>query len=275
MSQAHCSATAPTCQKDMWLNQGPGTSVVDQIYYSANFYTDFAIDLIEKRDKAKDFYLHLTYQSVHAPWQDPPEWEQIPKDAVPDRWWDRTWGSSAHNLLSISLAQTLRKSIFSSETSDMACVSQTVLNAVDNGLGNLTKTLRAEGMWDSTLMVLTADNGGSCGIANHPASGPNIPTKGGEPPPEPGSWTEPANNYPLRGRKCTPYDGGTRTTAFISGGFIPTALRGTESHVLMHVADCTTLELLGFSRYEEVSSDVESVAARVRDAGDHCGRGSA
>ena len=122
----------------------------------------------------------------------------------------------------------------------MACVSQTVLNAVDNGLGNLTKTLRAEDMWDTTLMVLTADNGGSCGIANHPASGPNIPTKGGEPPPEPGSWTEPANNYPLRGRKSTPYDGGTRTTAFVSGGFIPTALRGTESHVLMHVADCTT-----------------------------------
>ena len=85
MSQAHCSATAPTCQKDMWLTQGPSTSVVAQIYYSANFYTDFAIDLIEKRDKAKAFYLQLTYQSVHAPWQDPPEWEQIPKDAVPDR----------------------------------------------------------------------------------------------------------------------------------------------------------------------------------------------
>ena len=271
MSQAHCSATAPTCQKDMWLNQGPGTSVVDEIFYSANFYTDFAIDLIEKRDKAKPHYLHLTYQSVHAPWQDPPEWEQIPKDAVPDRWWDRTWGSSAHKLLSTSFC-AVRKRFFPSETSDTTC-SQTVLNAVDNGLGNLTKTLRAEDMWDTTLMVLTADNGGSCGIANHPASGPNIPTKGGEPPPEPGSWTEPANNYPLRGRKCTPYDGGTRTTAFVSGGFIPTALRGTESHVLMHVADCTTST--NFLCFLHARFPHNRRGRRVRDAGDHCGRRSA
>ena len=46
------------------LNHVPGVSVVDDIYYSANFYSDRAQGLIRARDKAKPFYLHLTYQSV-------------------------------------------------------------------------------------------------------------------------------------------------------------------------------------------------------------------
>ena len=35
------------------------------------------------------------------------------------------------------------------------------------------------------------------------------------------------------------YDGGTRATAFISGGFVPPSLRGTSSgDLFVHVADC-------------------------------------
>ena len=30
----HCSATASTCQKDMWMDSGPGIGIVDEIYYS-------------------------------------------------------------------------------------------------------------------------------------------------------------------------------------------------------------------------------------------------
>ena len=40
-----------------------------------------------------------------GPFEDPPVWEQIPNSSVPTRFWDQTWGS--------------------------------MLNAVDNGLGNL------------------------------------------------------------------------------------------------------------------------------------------
>ena len=148
--------------------------MVDDIYYSANFYSGRAQGLIRARDKAKPFYLHLTYQSVRksttplflflwplrlhcslshpwqrclflilgstvrfllrcllcplvssasfsvgrqtltrrlcgadAPWQEPPASEQIPHDT---HWWDHTWGS--------------------------------MLNAVDNGIGNVTKALQ-------------------------------------------------------------------------------------------------------------------------------------
>jgi arylsulfatase I/J len=39
------------------------------------------------------------------------------------------------------------------------------------------------------------------------------------------------------GRKCTPWEGGTRTAAVVSGGFLPPSLQGTRSQALVHVAD--------------------------------------
>ena len=36
---AHCNASAASCLKDMWHDHQPGYDVVDDIFYSANFYT--------------------------------------------------------------------------------------------------------------------------------------------------------------------------------------------------------------------------------------------
>ena len=73
----------------------------------------------------------------------------------------------------------------------------------------------------------------------------------------------PSNNAPLRGRKCEPWDGGTRTMALVSGGFIEPPLRGTSSDVLMHVADwfvsCNEIILLAPSGLR--SQDTSDVVA--------------
>jgi|EP01043_Picozoa_sp_COSAG02_P053075 arylsulfatase B len=184
-----CNATSPICRKDMWHNLLPGHDVVDDIFYSANFYAEHAVDLIKTRNASAPFYLHQTFQSVHNPYEDPPVWEQIQNSSVPSKWWDQTWGS--------------------------------MLNAMDRGVGNITETLRTEEMWDRTLIVMISDNGGS------------------------GQFGQPANNFPLKGRKLTPWEGGTRVAAFVSGGFIGPALRGTASDVLMHVADwCESVRAL-------------------------------
>eukprot|EP01052_Picozoa_sp_SAG31_P017654 SAG31_NODE_1217_length_9319_cov_20.281345_5_plen_95_part_00 len=46
------------------------------------------------------------------------------------------------------------------------------------------------------------------------------------------------NNFPLRGHKHDPWEGGTRATAFIAGGLIPVALQGTSTgNKLIAVAD--------------------------------------
>ena len=55
-----------------------------------------------------------------------------------------------------------------------------MLAVVDNGIGNLTDAMRARGMWASTLLLVTSDNGG----------------------------IGPGNNFPLRGHKMEPWEGG-------------------------------------------------------------------
>ena len=83
-----------------------------------------------------------------------------------------------------------------------------------------TDAVRTAGLWDDTLILFTADNGGI--------------TKG--------------NNHPLRGHKHDSWEGGTRATAFLSGGFLPVNVRGTQCHEKVHVADwCKLLMLSRFA----------------------------
>jgi hypothetical protein len=46
------------------------------------------------------------------------------------------------------------------------------------------------------------------------------------------------NNYPLRGGKHDPWEGGTRAAAFLTGGFVPAHVRGTATgDKLVHISD--------------------------------------
>ena len=46
-----------------------------------------------------------------------------------------------------------------------------------------------------------------------------------------------ANNWPLRGGKHSNWDGGIRVNAFLSGGYVPVAKRGTRSSSLVALWD--------------------------------------
>eukprot|EP01065_Artemidia_motanka_P003145 TRINITY_DN1149_c0_g1_i1.p1 TRINITY_DN1149_c0_g1~~TRINITY_DN1149_c0_g1_i1.p1 ORF type:complete len:513 (+),score=194.27 TRINITY_DN1149_c0_g1_i1:77-1615(+) len=82
---------------------------------------------------------------------------------------------------------------------------------LDESVGNVTAALKASGLWPDTLLVYSPDNGGYQG-------------QGGD-------------DTPLRGGKFSDFEGGTRSAAFISGGFVPRRLRGTQHRGLIHVAD--------------------------------------
>ena len=72
-----CKCTAAgskSCSKDMWHDHEPAVDIVDEMYYSTNYFTATAIQKIRARNQSAPFYLHLTYQSVHAPFEDPPSW---------------------------------------------------------------------------------------------------------------------------------------------------------------------------------------------------------
>lgn len=89
-----------------------------------------------------------------------------------------------------------------------------MVNFLDGALGSITGEMRARGMYDHSLIVLSSDNGGPIGMQESAST-----------------------NHPLRGGKYSELEGGVRATAFMSGGFVPAALRGTTSQVVLHVAD--------------------------------------
>ena len=81
-----------------------------------------------------------------------------------------------------------------------------MVNFVDTAVGKVTSLLRQKNMWNNTLLVLHADNGG----------------------PIYGSGDAGANNYPLKGGKVSNWEGGIRVNAFVSGGYLPEKVRGTK-----------------------------------------------
>ena len=94
---------------------------------------------------------------------------------------------------------------------------------LDEVVGDLVAALRARGMWDDTLLVFLSDNGG------------------------PVYYPGAASNYPLRGGKYSDFDGGVRTAAFLAGGAVPPAKRGTAFDGVVSIADwmATLCELAG------------------------------
>ena len=91
----------------------------------------------------------------------------------------------------------------------------------DAYVGEMTALLKSKKMWSNALVVFSADNGGrgdGC-------------------------------NFPLRGEKRTNYEGGIRAAAFVSGGLVPSSLRGTRTPLRMHIVDWfpTLCKLAGVS----------------------------
>lgn len=74
------------------------------------------------------------WQGVHAPYSDTPEWERISRN---NTFWDPVFGD--------------------------------MLSVVSSGIGNVTQTLKDEGMWDDALSVISSSvfQGGPSAISMH------------------------------------------------------------------------------------------------------------
>jgi len=81
----------------------------------------------------------------------------------------------------------------------------------DEAVLNITNALKAANLWDNTLLVISGDNGGEPSAAG--------------------------NNWPLRGRKFTLWEGGVHNNAFIVGAGLPDNVKGTEYNGLFHITD--------------------------------------
>ena len=89
-----------------------------------------------------------------------------------------------------------------------------LVGMLDEIVGNLSSSLRARGWWNETLFIFSSDNGAPL----------DVQEAGG-------------GNSPLRGGKYSSWQGGIQVPAFVGGGFLPAAARGTRVSGLAHMAD--------------------------------------
>ena len=84
---------------------------------------------------------------------------------------------------------------------------------LDDAVSMMVAALKDKGMWEDTLVVFSSDNGGPLYIPSG------------------------ANNHPLKGGKFSDFEGGIRTNAFLSGGYLPPGIRGTRHNGIVSIAD--------------------------------------
>ena len=146
--------------------------------YSTHLFTRAIQEVIiqsQEEDSEKPFFVYGAYQAVHNPLQVPEEY-----------------------LENCSSIPYFEHKIFCG-----------MMQALDEGIMNITETLDDRGLLDNTVIILTTDNGGQ--------------TKQG------------SSNWPLRGNKGTVFEGGVRGVAFVWGQML--ANTNYNYGGLMHITD--------------------------------------
>ena len=202
LMQSACEVYNPIV--DLWEHNatyaGPARAL-NGTGYEEFIFRDRVLEVIAKHDTAQPLFLVYTPHVAHCPLQVPEDW--LAKFAF------------VSDDEAACAAQT--PYIFpGSGPADFRCRAQyhAMVSLLDEVLGNITDALRARGLWQDTLMVLSSDNGG-----------PAAPIESG------------SSNWPLRGGKYSDFEGGIRVAAFASGGYLPAAARGTTTDGMIAIAD--------------------------------------
>ena len=145
----NCSGT---CATDFWHTSAPATGYDNE--YSATVYGSETVKVVEANAKAgagvKPFFVYLAFANTHEPLEAPPQYQALYPPTLQPR---------SRMLLGA------------------------MVSAMDEAVGNITDALKATKLWENTLLVWVADNGGPTGVGDivHPGMCA-------------------ANNFPLRER---------------------------------------------------------------------------
>ena len=165
--------------------------------YSTTLYGKLAVNAVAMHDTTQGpLFLYLPIQAVHTPY------DTVPHNPVASTYEGMLWDSDVYIGAIVNALKAKTDVLLVQEESGHTSSGRQLLNGRRRHASGTT-------MWDNTLLVYSADNGG----------------------------TGTGNNYPLRGNKHTNWEGGMRAAAFVSGGLIPPTLRGTSNTMNVHIVD--------------------------------------
>ena len=188
--------------RDLWNTTGPARGLNNSItcsqanqapgcIYEDQLFTTRILDTISTSDPSVPLFLLWTPHSVHEPYQVPAEY-----------------------LEKFSFIDVPVRQYYSAMT-----------NYIDDHVGMVVAALKAKGLWENMLLILSADNGGPLSAGDNPQGLDGVTG---------------ANNFPLRGGKMSNLEGGVRVNALAAGGLLPPAMRGTKSGAFLAIEDWYT-----------------------------------
>ncbi len=175
--------------------------------YLTDRLSEEAVAFID-RNKERPFFLYLAYNAVHAP-------PQAPQDTIEH--YRNTFPDLDHKRV----------------------VLMAMLNHLDNGVGKVVSKLKAEELFDNTLLFFLTDNGGSKAMG--------------------------ANNTPLRGFKGSLYEGGIRTPFIVSWPSRFVGGRAINTPVISLDILPTVLDAVGTNSRAENTFDGKSLLPLLTD----------
>ena len=193
---------------DLWDTNKPAYGQNNTGEYEEDMFANKIYKYIDDAANKKNqpFFIFYAAHIAHSPVQVPKEYllEFNNDEGICQ---DYNYNGQTHNAVypgfNVSSANWHCRSIY-----------QSMVNYLDTIIGNITAKLIANGQWDNTLIVFSADNGGEETLTETAA-----------------------NNYPLRGAKFVPFEGGIRVNAFVSGGYLPENRRGKIENGRLHVCN--------------------------------------
>lgn len=156
--------------------------------YSTNLFTEKILSILANHNaEMGPFFIYAAYQSLHEPMQ------------VPEHYMEKCPFLVTNERLIIC----------------------GMMQAIDEGIRNITESLETEGYLDNTIIILTTDNGGST--------------------------LQGSRNWPLRGGKGTLWEGGVRGLSFVWGRQLHK--KNYDYTGLMHITDWYRTIVEGIAAY--------------------------
>jgi len=180
---------------DLWRNKTAAWDAYGT--HSTSFFMEEAKRVLDSRDPAVPMFMYFAHQEIHAPLEAPPHSGQ----------------ACAH----VNVTSPIGK-----EATAGRHTLCTMASNMDTAVGAFVAMLKAKGMWDTTILWLTTDNGGMTYGVHADVQAPVAVST--------------SSNWPLRGGKATLFEGGVRGVSLVSGGFLPDEARGkTRTELMQHV----------------------------------------